>query len=498
MKHRSIIAIFVFIQLLFILLLRAEFLTDWDSYLYTFGALDFQPVGLAGGRWFFTGLLGTVWRGVTLFHTVSPDSAWLVFSITVICFGLLNAGLFFTLAGRLAGKEAGILATAIFVSSPLTGLYGSAVMTETPAMTLLLAGCLLLTSRSIGIWRCLVAGVLFALAAAIREPLILMILLPAGLVWYREKTEGMFSRGVHLTVFLLAVGVVLAGQFLLTYGYAENWAAISKSWSLGMTRERYQMVGWLPKTVVVNFFCLVCWLGIFTPVILITIPEQLRAFRTFRQPWMVPLFSAVILYSIGQIANHSLVFNPRFAIFPGALLCIPAALGLRQKMPEKLKNPWLIGVILIVVHLSAISCFQSVFQGYYFGKSLAAKETYESLQYAPEGALFVPGRLTPAVELYKKLHSRDWRIIYAGWDFSDKELVQEVEVSRVAPRKVYVVEPEYWAEKQFRSGQYTAIENVWNRFPHRPSVVAHFSELILPPARTPNDLLRQFLNFLFS
>jgi hypothetical protein len=502
MKNRHIIFIFILIQFAFILLLRAEFLTDWDSYLYTTGALQFQPIGLAGGRWFFTALLGGLWQTVNLFHTVSPDSAWIVFSAATVAFALVNVALFFNLAKRLAGDEAAIVATAIFISSPLTGLYGSAVMTETCALTLLLASCLIPLKPSPGLWHSLLAGLTFALAVCIREPLVLLMILPLGLLWggmpSRTRAGMVASRGLNLFIFLLSFLVVLLLHLFLTQHFAANWETISKSWSLGMTRERLQMVGWLPKMVVVNFFCLVCWLGVFSPIVLLTLPEQIKVFRTKLTFWMVPLFAAIGLYCLGQIANHSLVFNPRFALFPGALLCIPAALGLWQWLPEKLKNPWLTGTILIILHLSAITCLGSVFQGYYFNKSIAARETFNSLSYAPPQALFIPGRLTPVVEFYKNLHPHDWNMIYAGWNFSDKELFTQIELAREAGRKVYLVEPEYWAEKYLRPDQYNALETVWDRYPHRPSAIAHFSELLLPPVQTPKEFIRQFLNFLFS
>ncbi len=502
MKNYRTIFILLLAQMAFILLFRADFLTDWDSYLYTYSALHLQPIGLAGGRWFFTALLGLIWRTVSLFHTVAPDSAWLVFSSTTMVFALANVVLFFNLAKRLAGSEAAVIATALFISSPLTGLYASAVMTETFAMTLLLTACLLLSASAISLWHSLLAGLAFALAVAVREPVILLIFLPLGLLWggmpTRLRVGMLVSRWANLFVFLFVFLAILLLHFFLTRHFADNWETLSKNWSMGMTRERFQMVGWLPKTIVVNFFCLICWLGIFTPAVLLTIPEQIRLFRTQPAFWMIPLFAAVILYGLGQIANHSLVFNPRFALFPGALLCVPAALGLWRRLPDPLKKPWLIAAILIVLHLSAVGCFWSVFQGYYFNKSVAARETYNSLSYAPNNALFIPGRLTPVVEFYKNLHTRDWQIIYAGWDFSDKELAHQIETARQTSRNVYLVEPEFWAEKRFRSEQYATLENTWARYPHRPAFIAHFAELLLPPVQTPKDLFRQFLNFLFS
>ncbi|MFA5865401.1 MAG: glycosyltransferase family 39 protein [Phycisphaerae bacterium] len=501
MKTRRTVILLMIVQLAFIILLRADFLTDWDSYLYTFGALKLHPVGLAGGRWFFTAFLGSIWRFLNLFHTISPDSAWLVFSFTTIIFALVNVWLFFSLACRWIEREAALVATALFISSPLTGMYGSAVMTETAALTTLLATLLILFNQPQSILQIVLAGIIFGLGCAIREPLVLLAILPLGLIFQYPLPHGcvsFLSKWVRVSVFLSMIGVVFLLNFLFVLLTAGDWDQISQSWAMGMARERMQMIGWLPRMLVVNFFCLVCWLAIFSPVLLITIPEQIRLFRAKRTFWMIPTLAAGGLYCVGLIANHSLVFNPRFILFPAALLCLPAALGLWRKIPVKLQNPWLIGGLLVALHFSAITLFWSVFEGYYFDKSNAARQTWQTLSYAPNDALFIPGRLTPAVELYKNLHNPDWHIIYAGWDFSDKELMQEIEKSRRANRQTFIVEPQYWAEKRFRETQYMALESVWNRYPHHPCNIAHFSQLDLPPNQAPREFFRRLINLLFS
>jgi len=494
MKKWQTISILGAIQLLFILTLRADFLTDWDSYLYTYSAMHFQPVELAGGRWFFTALLGSVWWFVNRIHTVPAESAWLVFSTTTMILALTNVGLFYTLACRWIERRPAILATAIFISSPLTGLYGSAVMTETCTLTVLLASLLLVTSQNAGFLHILTAGGLFGLGVAMREPLILLAILPMLLITDSRP----IWRWSKVGVFVLMFAGVFFLNLVLAHATAEDWNRISQSWSTGMSRERMQMAGWLPKMLVVNIFCLFCWIGIFSPILLITIPEQIRVFRKRESSWMIPLLLAVVLYTIGQIANHSLVFNPRFILFPAVLLCLPATMGVWRKIPSKYQMPWLIGGIFVGLHFCVLMLLWPVAQGYYFNKSLAAKDVFQSLNSASDNALFVPGQMTPVVEFYKKTYHRDWRIIYGGWDFSDKELFQEIEKSRNLGRQVYLVEPQYWAEKRFRPTQYSAIEMIWNKYTHRPSFIAHFAQITFPPIRTPQQFLDRLLNFLFS
>lgn len=494
MKTRYAIIILAAVQLAFILLLRADFLTDWDSYLYTEAALNFQPVELAGGRWFFTAALGVLWQAVNRVAGVDPDSAWRVFSAAMILPALVNVGLFLSLARRWTDRETAIVATSLFAGSLLVGLYGSAVMTETVTTTCLLGSLVLLSPPPAGIGRTFLAGLVFGLGCAIREPLILLVPLALGLIADPRRLH----RGLKIAAFLLTLTVVLLVHVLAVRLTAENWPEIAKNWSMGMTRERLMMVDWLPKMIVVNLICLVAWLILFSPFILLTLPDQIKRARTTRPFWLAPLMAGVGLYLLGQIANHTLVFNPRFVMFPGILLLIPTALALRSKVPVRLQPPWRLGGIIIGLNFLILTLLGPVLQDHYFSKSQAARETYTTLTRAPDNALFIPGKLTPAVEMYRKIHRRDWRIIYAGWDFSDKELVREVELSRQIRRPVFIVAPEYWGERRFRSLQYRATEAVWTTYLHHPSPIAHFAQLDFPPAPLPVDFYRRILNLLFS
>ncbi len=497
MKTRHIIPCLLAIQLAFILLLRADFLTDWDSYLYTYGALTAHPIPLAAGRWPMTAILGLVWQIVNLFTTVSPDSAWKIFSLTTSAFALLNAVLFFLLAKKWFDRDHAVIASALFVSSPLIALYGSAVMTETYALTALLGTLLLLSAEPDKLWRIALAGAVFAIGCSIREPLILLAPLPLGLIAVRDQSR--LRVLAQIAVFAFAVAFVLCLNFIIVWCCAPNWPEIYKSWSAGMARERLQLARSLWKMGLRNLIAFACWLAIFSPIVVILIPEMIRSLRRHRPHWAFPLFAAVTLYTFGQIANHSLIFNPRFVLFIGALLCMPVAAGLRGKLPAKMQNSLAIGSAVILLHLAIIGLFWSTIQSYYFDRARAARETCETLRHAPDSALFIPGRLTPVVEFYKNLHQKNqWQIIYAGWDFSDKELSQAIENARNIHRPVFIVEPDFWSEQRYRPDQYSAAESVWDRYIHHPSAIAHFAKLEFSTNRTPAELFRKILNFLFS
>jgi 4-amino-4-deoxy-L-arabinose transferase-like glycosyltransferase len=496
MKNWQIVLIIMAIQAGFVVGLQAEFLTDWDSYLYTFGGMNFEPISLASGRWLLTGLLGVVWRIVNDVTRVSPDSAWEVFSWTTMAFAVLNAGMFFSLCRRWSDRNGAIVATAIFISSPMVGVYGSAVMTETYAMTCLLGSLLLLTGGMTTLWRVALAGLIFGAGCTIREPMVLLGVVP---VWLMVRQEMATSRRVvGISIFagmaILAIGL----NFWLVWSFADNWGEIYKSWSMGMARERMQMGHTAWKMVLRNLLCLAVWLLVFSPIVVLTIPDQIKTLGKKKMIWAVPVLAGILVYCMGQVANHSLIFNPRFVIFVGALLCLPAGLAIWERMPEKLRNPYGIAAAVIVVHLAGLSMFWSGLDSYYYEKSRSAKEVYQTLDGAAESAVFVPGKLTPVVEFYRQVHPRQWRIMYGGWDFSDKEVSQAIEQARLDGRAVYVVEERYWAEKSYRQMQYLTLENVWNRYPHHASSVSHFHRLTFPKERTPKDMMRRVMEFLFS
>jgi hypothetical protein len=495
-KDWQIVFVFMAVQAFFLFWLRAEFLTDWDSYLYAYGGVMCEPISLAGGRWLFTGLLHVVWRAVNDVRTISPDSAWAVFSYAMMGFAILNVRLFFSLARRWCEREGAIVATAIFVSSPLVGLYGSAVMTETVALTAMLGSLLILSQRTGSVWRIILAGVIFGAGCTIREPMVLLSVVPAGLIFFDERRG--FWWPAKIVLFFAAMGVVIGGNLLLVWTQGESWEAIYASWSAGMARERMQMGHTAWKMVVRNVLCLAVWVAIFSPMVLLTIPGQVKALWEKWNGWAGAVAMGVLLYAAGEVANHSLVFNPRFVIFMGVLMCLPAGLAIWRRVPERIRNPYLLAGLIVGVNAMGISMFWSGFENYYFAKSQSAKETYQTLADAPDNAVFLPGRLTPVVELYRKIHNTGWTVVYAGWDFSDKELSKTVESARESGRRVYLVEERFWGERPYRSGQYIAMESVWRGYEHRVSEAAHFYRLVFPQKSRPGNVIRRAWDFLMS
>jgi hypothetical protein len=487
---------FMAVQAAFVFGLRADFLTDWDSYLYTYGGMKLQPVSLAGGRWLFTAILNVVWRTANEVKLIQPDNAWVIFSYAMMAIAVVNAGLFYALAKRWTGREPAIAATAIFVSSPMIGLYGSAVMTETPAMFMLLASLLTLTKKPSSLWRAAIAGIVFGAGCTIREPLLMLAVLPMGIIFYDAKRKWWWVGNV--LVFIVTMAAVIGASLIIVWKYGGNWQAIYAGWSAGMARERMQIGHTLWKMLLRNILCILLWAAVFSPIVVLAAYGQLKAMWEKRSSWGLAMMAALGLYAAAQVMNHSLVFNPRFFIFMGALLCVPAGMTILRWLPVKVRNPFLAAVAVILAQAVLISIFWGSLDSFYFEKSRNANETYQTLSEVPYQALIVPGRLTPAVDLYKKIHKTDWDIVYAGWDFSDKDLAKAIEDAKASGKTVFIVEEKYWAEKTWRQTQYIATEDVWNRYHPRPSTVAHFYKLEFPKKKTTKDFIHKAWDFLNS
>jgi hypothetical protein len=333
----------------------------------------------------------------------------------------------------------------------------------------------------------------FGLGCSMREPMILLVILPMGLI----SDQLLWRRWIKIfLLFIISLGI-MGISFYISLKLAD-WPKVHEGWLSGMSRERIQMTGWWIGLVGRNLVVLIVWLMIFSPLIIVTIPQQFRVMRSNPLGWKVPLVLACLVYIIGELANHTLVFNVRFVIFPGILLCIPAAMAILSAMPKFLKSPYLLAGIIILFHAVIISMTWSYLDGYYFEKSRTASDVSQTLKFADDYSLFIPGRLTPVVEFNRRIHNKSWRIIYGGWDFSDKELFNEVDGARNTGREIYIVEPDYWAEKWLRPGQYSAIESVWKHHPHQPSPVSHFHRLDFPPKNPALDWFKLWWQYLFS
>jgi hypothetical protein len=224
------------------------------------------------------------------------------------------------------------------------------------------------------------------------------------------------------------------------------------------------------------------FLAIFSPVVILTVPELIRTLRKRFPGYAQAILTGVGLYTVAELANHTLVFNPRFVLLPSVLLSILAAKALTDRMAKFTYRRWA-GPAVVVFHLALVLLCRSAFDRYHFGKARAARETFATLDSAPDRSVFLPGRLTPVVEYYQKLRGRSWRVIPAGWAFEPEQVADAIRLCRREGYTMLLVHRRYWPEARFRGGQYRAYQKLFDRGT-RASDVKHFLIVDLRPATT--------------
>ncbi len=460
------------IQAVFVALLWPPFLTNWDSYLYTYAAFGFEPIPLALGRWLYPAMLGSVWAVFHRLFSIDPDDAWMVFSGVSAAAAMVNVVLFYGLSRRWIGPRGALLASAIVVSSPLVGIYGSAVMTETFAMTLLLVSLLFVQGHP-SLLRTAVAGLMFGAACAIREPMIFLVPLHLGLIWRygRDHSRRFACLGLFASLAVLAVGLnTLAG-----YLSDPQWVVRYHEWSAGMLAERSDTGLVLPRLFLANLVCYAGYLLTFSPVLPFLMPVLLLRRRCVSPIWFRPLLLAFGLYSLAQIVNHTLPVNPRFVIPAGVLATIPIVWSLGRRWPVLLR--WkATAAVIVAVNLLLLAADWDWVEEFHFYPARASLATFETLHLASEHAVLFPGALTPVVHYYKETRDLPWRIVHSGWSFDPQSAREALNFAEKEGCPVLLVDPWFWRDVSFGPGEHETYQRI-NYGERSPSPVANFSLL---------------------
>jgi len=485
-------AVLVGIALAFTLWFWPAFLTHWDSYLYTTAALRFEPVPLAGGRWFFALIYGSTWQLFKPLFGNDPARAWQLFSGLSAALSAVNVVLIYRLGRRLVPAESAFLAAVIWAASPLVSIYSSAVMTEPLTVTFLLLCLLLLIppkNRDSYLFSrgrydirlpmlSAIGGILMGLAINVREPMIFF--LPAGVALILTSSGD--SAGPVKTVkvlatlaFLaLAAAVILAGLYLAGRFGGPQWQDIQHAWQEGMLREREWLASETATMLLRNCCYLVVWAAMVSPVIILMLSMSIR---TPKSRELKILLACTGLYALAQVANHSLIFNPRFALFIGLVLIFPIAQAITARRSTRLPAA-LPAVVIIGFHLACIVAGYSIVRTYHFDRALKARELSAALHHLPDNCTIAPGNFSALIEYHVRLNDRrDWQIIYSGWEWPRGRLVQIVQNAIDNGREVFIVDhPPAW-RCAFRRYEGEEVEKLREHFTFRqgPASLARIS-----------------------
>jgi len=475
MSSRSAILTLVCLQAAFVLWFWPGFLTDWDSYLYSYAALNFEPVSLGFGRWFYCALLGVVWQIARTILPLNVGDSWCVFAIVSVAAALANVLLFYGLARRWTNKNGAFVAGCLFATSPLVACYAVSVMTETLTLTLLLSSVIVLAGMESSSTRArsvVISGLLFGAACSIREPVMFFSPLYLALLCRGQIDLGPRVRRVLLFGFLTAM-VIFLGWFG-AYLAGSDWLAVYRSWRAGMLTERGAMVGSFGVMAARNVFVYVAFLVLFSPIVVLAIPEQIRWLRSHGSVWSRGVIAGIALYTVAEVLNHTLIFNPRFVIFPGVLLSIFAGGALADRLRERrIWHVWT-GLGIAAFHVALVVLSLPVLETYHFGKSRSRREAFSTLDSVPDRSILIPGRLTPVVEYHRRLHGGRWRIVYSGWAFRREQIDQAAELCRTGGYKMLLVEPKHWPSATFRPAEHEAYAALYHGNRTYPSKVKHF------------------------
>lgn len=465
--------VLVGVQVGFLIAFRPPFLSDWDSYLYSYAALKFEPVSLGLGRWFYCGFLGVVWRLAGWAVAWDVGASWRVFAGCSTLLAVVNVLLVYRVGQRWVGRREGFVGACIVGCSGMIAYYGGSVMTETLVLTLLLVSILLVGGRG-GIGWVLVGGAVFGAACSMREPLVLLAPIHVALLWDRSGRAGgvvMFVGAAVLMVLAACCGAYLGG---------DGWVEQLRSWSAAMGDERRTMGAGLAGMLGRNVCFYVVFLTLFSPLIVFTVPGQVRWVRAHRSRWSVGVIAGIVLYSLAEIFNHTLVFNPRFVIFPGVLMSIVAGAVIVGGLEScGIRSLWA-GVLVVGFHVAVTVLFMPVVDEYCFEKSQASSEVFATVGPVSDEAVIMPGKLTPVVDYYQRLYGRAWRVVHAGWSFDSGQIDDAVRLGRKGKVRILLVERKYWPSVIHRSQQYCAYERLYGGgWGVNRSEVAGFVEVVV-------------------
>jgi hypothetical protein len=236
--------------------------------------------------------------------------------VVAVAFALLAAGLFYTVAKRLAGTAGAIVAILLLIAIPSEGflVYGRHALGVVPALVYFLGGYLawLISLERSARPLAVASGVLFGLAAVTKgQYLILVPVLGAAALiaerWLRAPSRrGQF--GLVLLTMVLTVGAWIVVQRLLVGGgYADHLQALASS-------TRVTILALRPDRIPGNIWYLVRS-GILLAVLpgLVYVGLSMRRWGPARLPYL-PLLILVVLW-LGWYAFVSVGF-PRYAFEP--------------------------------------------------------------------------------------------------------------------------------------------------------------------------------------
>jgi hypothetical protein len=447
---------------------RSEFLTDWDSFGYTYLATHRQSSSFYLGRWWFVGLMHAAWLVARGIGGLTMNDAHVPLQVTSLALSALGAVGLAAWTGRLTGsRTAGNIAGVMAATGPVFWVYSTSVMTEGLALAAI-AWSFYAWQRALSspsdaepgsgraglLWAGL-AGFLFGVAVDVREPLVLFAAWPLA--------SCRMCPGPRRLVLLRAA--VLGAALSLSIGVAMGWAW---SWRSGLGFFG-SMLGWhhwiteattqYPTRLSVNVAAVGSHLLDVVPLavaVFLAVPvvAGLRAaWRLWRpgaheEPVLrfTPAFWAALAsvpYVLSLIINTDLPFNVRYGLPLGWLITPWAAellaSWIRTPGSEDDDPSWWRAVA------AAVCCVYLVI---WIAEPVIARREQScsgisryrrSMLSLPRGSVVMAGNGAPVAKFLVRMRVRpDLQVVEGGWNFPTESIGEIVAQAFADGRAVYV------------------------------------------------------------
>lgn len=380
------------------------------------------------------------------FFKIQPRDAYLIFKYAVVAQGPLAVIACWILARDLSRSvRAATVAALLLTFSPVFVIYSGQVMTDVPAVLLLLLALIVhlrgLQKRNV--WLVLAGAALLGAGVNLRETIAFygpwLVLAPfvCGWKWGRRELFQVALSGAIFFIFALGG---FAYWFLSDQQY--RWA-----WSVWRETMRGESIRHPVSIRTVGPF--IIYVFITSPLVLVSLPFAFV--KEWRARWLSPL---LLLAALGVFADLLLLLNYSTAIvwrYP--LAALPALVPLTgdyliRSLTARFRNARLalITCISAIVLMAVVFglYFQPISHAYVQWRTLA-KGYNAQLAKMPRDAVVIAGQQTVAVTYWRGVGEGDWEVIGTGSGFPGAGLASVISNYLKQDRRVFLdADPRWW------------------------------------------------------
>ncbi len=435
----------------------------WDTFGYVLQALTGQVGGLGLGRPVF--VLAS--HGLASAWLAAGGSPWTIepllrgFWMAVSC---AAAPLTWRLALACGLKRRAALWAGLAVAcSPAMAQVGGTLLTDGPAVTFLLLGCLWgvgavrqdASRAAASVWLALGAGAALGLAAGVREQSILNLAVFALLIPLAPRA----ARWRIAFAMTLACGVMVVAPVAWAAATESGYVGTVRAWLVFVAQERARKpYRWQDAAV------FAAWVLALGPVVAVAAARvwTRAAFGLWRvRSALFAIAVPALVQLLWLSAYQDIAYSPRYLLsaLPGAL-AIPGALGLDAWIGGSRRRIAAVAAAFVLPILVAAPILQ------WRGAPLEAtiRDWPSRLMSAPDGSAIVSGQPCAAVPLVQALAVRagdrspdapDWQPICPGWGWPADLTARLDRVVRDGRPVVIDLRPASWvgAEQQAARSQ---------------------------------------------